>query len=117
MGIVSALGIALIAILLLESINYIEHYGLQRKVLEGRKFEQVNEMHSWNSDHVLGRIFLYELTRHPHHHKKARIKYQNLESNPKSPTLPFGYPASILLALIPPLWFRQMNPRIKALNP
>lgn len=116
-GLVSAIGIALISILLLESINYIEHYGLQRLKPESRDFEPVNEMHSWNSDHVLGRIFLYELTRHPHHHKRASVKYQNLESHSKSPTLPYGYPACILLALIPPIWFKQMNPKIKALNP
>lgn len=112
LGLVTALGIALIAILLLEAINYIEHYGLQRTPLDSHHFERVSNFHSWNSDHVLGRIFLYELTRHPHHHEKADVKYQHLESKLQSPQLPFGYPASILIALIPPLWFNLMNPRI-----
>lgn len=114
LGLVSALGIALIAILLLESINYIEHYGLHRRLSANQEFERITNFHSWNSDHALGRIFLYELTRHPHHHEKAEIKYQHLESKLESPQLPFGYPASILIALIPPLWFRLINPRIKA---
>lgn len=103
---------ALIAILLLETINYIEHYGLARNEINPDIYEKVNPSHSWNSDHVLGRIFLYELTRHPHHHEKASIKYQNLDSLPESPQLPFGYPASLLMSLVPGLWFRVMNKKL-----
>lgn len=109
---ISVLLAALIAILLLETINYIEHYGLMRKEIQTGHFEIVNPCHSWNSDHLLGRIFLYELTRHSHHHEKTTVKYQNLESMPQSPQLPFGYPASLLLSLIPPLWFNVMNRKL-----
>ncbi len=111
-GLLSVLCIAIVAILLLESINYIEHYGLKRIQLSDTMFERVNEKHSWNSDHILGRIFLFELTRHSHHHKQADVKYQNLDSLSQSPQLPFGYPASILMALIPAIWFKVMNPKI-----
>lgn len=111
-GLISVFLAAVIAILLLETINYIEHYGLMRKEIDPGHFEKVNQLHSWNSDHSLGRIFLYELTRHPHHHEKTSVKYQNLESLAESPQLPFGYPASLLMSLVPVLWFRVMNKKL-----
>lgn len=106
------LACALVGVLLLETINYIEHYGLVRKKLENGKYEQVENFHSWNSDHEIGRILLYELTRHADHHWKANKKYQILDHHTESPQLPYGYPTSILIALIPPLWFKLMNPLV-----
>ena len=107
-----ALSIGVIAFLFLESINYIEHYGLKRfKTLSGR-YERVQPHHSWNSNFNIGRIVLYELTRHSDHHYKASKKYQILNSYEESPTLPMGYPASLLLSFIPPLWFKIMNPLV-----
>lgn len=109
---VAAFFIALISVLLLESINYIEHYGLMRKKSADGKYERVELHHSWNSDHQMGRIMLYELTRHSDHHYKASKKYQTLKHYDASPQLPYGYPASILIALIPPLWYKVMNPKL-----
>lgn len=109
-----ALAIAMVGILLLESVNYIEHYGLRRRRLESGRYEPVQPIHSWNSDHEVGRIFLYELTRHSDHHYKANRKYQVLRHFEESPQLPLGYPASILAALVPPLWFGIMNRRVQA---
>jgi len=100
-------------ILLLESINYVEHYGLVRRMLQNGKYEKVETFHSWNSDHEAGRIILYELTRHSDHHFKANKKYQILNHYDESPQLPYGYPTSILIALCPPLWFKIMNPRVE----
>lgn len=108
-----AVGVAVVGFLLLESVNYIEHYGLLRKRLPSGRYEPVQPWHSWNSDHELGRIFLYELTRHSDHHYKATRKYQVLRHFDESPQLKLGYPGSILLALLPPLWFRFMNPRVR----
>lgn len=105
-----------IGILLLESVNYIEHYGLRRQLKSSGLYERVQPWHSWNSDFVLGRVVLYELTRHSDHHYLASKKYQTLNYNEEAPQLPAGYPAMILLALIPPLFFRVMHPRIKALE-
>ena len=107
-----AMLIALIGILLLETINYIEHYGLRRRILPSGRPEPVTPAHSWNSNHELGRIFLYELTRHSDHHYKATRRYQILRHLDESPQLPFGYPTSLLLALVPPLWFKLMNRRV-----
>jgi alkane 1-monooxygenase len=103
-------GAAFISVLLLETINYIEHYGLRRKHINGSVYEAVSVQHSWNSDHVIGRIFLYELTRHSDHHAKSTKKYQVLNHADKSPQLPYGYPASMILALIPPIWFSMIHP-------
>lgn len=108
--------IGLVAILLLESINYIEHYGILRIKLPSGRYEKVKPHHSWNSDHYLGRIILYELVRHSDHHHKANKKYQELDSIRDSPQLPLGYPTSILAALVPPLWYAVMNHRIQEIN-
>ena len=107
-----ALFAGMIGFLLLETINYIEHYGLRRKKLASGRYERVTEKHSWNSNHILGRIILYELTRHSDHHYKSTKEYQILEFHDESPQLPFGYPTSMVLSFIPPLWFSIMNKRI-----
>ena len=107
-----ALIVGVISFLFLETINYIEHYGLMRKKVNG-KYEKVQNTHSWNSDHIMGRIVLYELTRHSDHHFRASKKYQVLESLENSPTMPFGYPGSMLLATVPPLWFSVMHPKLQ----
>lgn len=102
----------IVGFLLLETINYIEHYGLKRKKMPSGRYERVSEKHSWNSNHVLGRIILYELTRHSDHHYKSTKEYQILECHEESPQLPFGYPTSMVLSFIPPLWYSIMNKRI-----
>ena len=109
-----ALICGIISFLFLECINYIEHYGLKRFMTASGRYERVEAHHSWNSNHNIGRIVLYELTRHSDHHYKASKKYQILDSYDKSPQLPFGYPASILLSLVPPLWFYFINPLVPA---
>ena len=107
-----ALTVGVISFLFLETINYIEHYGLRRFKNKSGRYERVREIHSWNSNHSIGRIVLYELTRHSDHHYKSSKKYQTLDCFDKSPQLPYGYPSSILLSLIPPLWFRTINPLV-----
>ncbi|MDA8886310.1 alkane 1-monooxygenase [Bacteroidia bacterium] len=103
----------LIGILLLESINYLEHYGLLRKKISEAAYERVQDKHSWNSDHILGRYLLFELTRHSHHHANSLVKYPDLLSREGSPQLPTGYPGMILLSLVPPLFFKVMDKKLK----
>ena len=107
-----AIAIGVVSFLFLESINYIEHYGLRRFKTPSGRYERVQPHHSWNSNFNIGRIVLYELTRHSDHHFKSSKKYQLLNSYEQSPSLPLGYPASILLSFIPPLWFKIMNPLV-----
>jgi alkane 1-monooxygenase len=101
---------ALLGVMLLESVNYIEHYGLTRKRVNDIRYEQVAPEHSWNSDHMLGRAVLFELSRHSDHHANPERSYQDLRSLESSKQLPFGYPAMIVLALFPAKWFQVMNP-------
>ncbi|MEL6971151.1 MAG: alkane 1-monooxygenase [Bacteroidota bacterium] len=105
-----------VGVLLLESINYVEHYGLRRKKLENGRYERVQPHHSWNANYHLGRIMLYELTRHSDHHFIASKKYQILDHHEEAPVLPVGYPASILMAMVPPLWFVVMNRRLEQVS-
>lgn len=101
-----------IGFLLLETINYIEHYGLLRIKTKTGRYERVREVHSWNANFPLGRILLYELTRHSDHHYKSTKPYYRLESKAEAPELPFGYPLAMLISFIPPLWFALMNQRL-----
>ncbi len=103
---------AIVGFTLLETVNYIEHYGLLRLKTNSGRYERVKEIHSWNSNHVIGRIVLYELTRHSDHHYKSSKKYQILDCHEESPQMPFGYPTSMVMSLFPPLWFKVMNKRI-----
>lgn len=107
---------SIIGFSLLEIVNYIEHYGLMRKKLPNGAYEKVKPHHSWNSGHELGRIFLFELTRHSDHHFNASRKYQILRHFENAPQMPTGYLAMIPLALVPPLWFKIMNPKVQKHN-
>ena len=104
---------SIIGFLLLETVNYIEHYGLERNLSDNDKYERVQPFHSWNSNHPIGRIMLFELSRHSDHHYNASRKYQILKNHDNSPEMPTGYPGMMILALFPPLWFYVMNNRIK----
>ncbi len=111
-GFMFALFSAITGFILLETVNYIEHYGLLRLKTESGRYERVKEIHSWNSNHIIGRIILYELTRHSDHHYKTSKKYQTLDCHEESPQMPYGYPTSMVLAIIPPIWFYVMNKRV-----
>jgi len=104
---------ALLGVLLLETVNYIEHYGLTRNETENHQFERVQPHHSWNSNHIIGRLMLFELSRHSDHHYLASRKYQVLRSFDNAPQMPTGYPGMILLSLAPPIWFKVMNNQMK----
>lgn len=101
---------------LLEVVNYVEHYGLERDKVTEFRYERVQPHHSWNSDHPLGRLILFELTRHSDHHHQSEKPYQTLDSIAHAPQLPTGYPGMMLLSLVPPLYFAVMNPRVDQLK-
>jgi alkane 1-monooxygenase len=107
-------GQSVIAFLLLEIVNYIEHYGLQRSV-QGNKREAFGMMHAWNADHVVTNSLLANLQRHSDHHMHAWKPYATLEPLP-GPQLPTGYAGCLWLAMVPPLWFKLMHARIAALQ-
>jgi alkane 1-monooxygenase len=107
-------GQAVMAFLLLETINYIEHYGIVRREIAPGKYERVNPLHSWNANHIFSNLILFQLQRHSDHHAYASRPYQVLRHFDESPQLPFGYPLMILMATVPPLWFAVMNKRLQA---
>ena len=107
---------AVSGIILLETVNYIEHYGLLRKQDENGRYEKVKRNHSWNSDHQIGQVLMFNLSRHSDHHYNGSKHYQLLKTLPESPQMPTGYPGMMLLALLPPFWFLVMNKKIKNLS-
>ncbi|MFC4068884.1 fatty acid desaturase [Actinoplanes subglobosus] len=108
---------AVVGFSLLEVVNYMEHYGMLRQrvgVPGRRRYERVDPSHSWNSNNIATNVLLYHLQRHSDHHANPTRRYQTLRDYPQSPVLPTGYAGMILLALVPPLWRRVMDPRVIA---
>ena len=99
---------------LLESVNYLEHYGLCRQKGADGRYERCQPHHSWNSNHVVTNLFLYHLQRHSDHHANPTRSYQSLRHFDESPQLPSGYASMILVAYVPWLWFRLMDPKVVA---
>lgn len=107
---------AFVAVLHLELVNYVEHYGLTRRHLGDGKYEHVQPHHSWNAPHRATNWILINLQRHSDHHYKPDRRFPVLQTYPEdeAPQLPFGYPIMITLATIPPLWRWYMNPKVRA---
>ena len=103
------------AVFLLETINYIEHYGLVRSDANGKR-EPFAVHHAWNADHWLTNSLIANLQRHSDHHMHAWKPYATLEALP-GPQLPTGYAGCIWLAAVPPLWFKVMHARLEKLKP
>ena len=114
LGLVFYLGVSWMSFTTLEIINYVEHYGLHRRLLDDGKYERTTPAHSWNSNYLLTNMGLFHLQRHSDHHAFPGRRYQVLRHYDESPQLPTGYAGMYVLALVPPLWFRVMNPRVKA---
>lgn len=105
-------GQSIVAFTLLEIVNYIEHYGLERDKLANGQYELVSARHSWNASHWLSNAILIHLQRHSDHHQHGARPYQLLKHLEESPQLPSGYLGMIILALMPPLWYVVMNKRV-----
>lgn len=99
---------------LLEVVNYIEHYGLLRKQDESGRYERCKPEHSWNSNHVVTNVFLYQLQRHSDHHANPARRFQALRHFDNTPQLPSGYAGMIMVAYLPPLWRALMDKRVAA---
>jgi alkane 1-monooxygenase len=104
---------AVVAFALLETINYIEHYGLERREVSPGRYERVAAAHSWNSSHRVSNWLLINLARHSDHHLAASKRYQVLDHLDEAPQLPAGYGAMFIAAWLPPLWRRLMDPRVE----
>jgi len=107
---------SLTAVVGLEVINYVEHYGLERQQIQRDRYERPTPAHSWNASQRVTNALLFQLGRHSDHHANATRPYPQLQHHSEAPQLPAGYPTMYLLALVPPLWRRVMNPRVTALR-
>ncbi len=114
-GLLMFLNQAFVAIWQLELTNYIEHYGLTRKHLGGGKYEHVQPRHSWNAAHKASNWLLINLQRHSDHHYKPDRRFPLLQTytEAEAPQLPFGYPVMTAVAMLPPVWKRVMNRRVR----
>jgi len=109
-------GQAFVAIWQLELVNYVEHYGLTRRHLGDGRYEHALPRHSWNAAHTATNWLLINLQRHSDHHYKPDRRFPLLQNyaEDEAPQLPYGYPVMALSAMVPPLWRRNMNPRVRA---
>jgi len=123
-GLLAAFGLKILPFLLIQaayawwqltSANYVEHYGLLRTKRPDGRYERCLPRHSWNANHLASNILTFHLERHSDHHAYASRRYQSLRHYDNVPQLPQGYFGMFVLAYIPPLWFRVMNPRVLAL--
>ena len=108
---------AVVGFSLLEVVNYMEHYGMLRQkvgVGERQRYERVDPSHSWNSNNIATNVLLYHLQRHSDHHANPTRRYQSLRDFEESPVLPTGYAGMIVLAIVPAIWRRVMDPRVLA---
>ena len=105
---------AVVGIWLLESVNYLEHYGMLRQRTESGRYERVNPSHSWNSNNIGTNVLLYHLQRHSDHHANPTRRYQALRDFKESPVLPTGYAGMIVLTWVPAIWRKVMDPRVLA---
>jgi len=103
-GILYFLICAILAKSFLETINYVEHYGLVRK-----KGERMQMRHSWNSNHLLSSVFLCNVTRHSDHHRRASLKFWELHPCPENaPMTPYGYLAMLYIVLLAPFLYQRI---------
>lgn len=97
-----------------ETINYIEHYGLERNKDENGVYESVNIMHSWNSSRRYSNYILFKLQRHSDHHANAYKPYQILNTFSDSPTLTGGYSLAVITSLVPSIFKMIYDPMVVA---
>ncbi len=103
---------SIVAVLLLESINYIEHYGLERRETAPGVYERYGASHAWDSPFRFSNWMLFNLPKHASHHLHPGRRHEALDYEPGAPRLPVGYPLAVIMAAIPPLWFRVVDPRL-----
>lgn len=103
---------AVVGIWLLESVNYLEHYGMKRRKLDSGRYERVQPSHSWNSNNIGTNVLLYHLQRHSDHHANPTRRYQALRDFKEAPVLPTGYAGMIVLSWVPQIWRSVMDKKV-----
>jgi len=96
----------------LTSQNYIAHYGLLRDRRPDGKFLPCEPHHSWNCNLLVTNLTSFNLARHSDHHANPSRHYQYLRQFQEVPALPYGYMLMFLIAYIPPLFRKIMDPLV-----
>ncbi|HZQ59803.1 MAG TPA: alkane 1-monooxygenase [Casimicrobiaceae bacterium] len=104
---------SIVAVSLSLSIDYTQHYGVVRREIAPGRLERVQAHHAWSSDHASNRS-MFNVGFHANHHLLPALPYLHLHSVEGALDTPYGYPGLLLLAMVPRLWFRTMNPRLDA---
>ena len=108
---------SLVAVLLVETTNYIEHYGLERRETAPGVYERYGAEHAWDCRYRFSNWLLFNLPKHAHHHLHPGLRHDELVYEAGAPRLPVGYPLALLIALVPPLWFRVVDPHLPPAQP
>lgn len=114
-ALIFVVAVAAVSIALLETFNYVAHYGLSRRLGADGRLERLGPQHSWNSGRRMNNAALFNMGRHSDHHRVMTRSYEGLEPLRGASELPSGYAAALITALVPPLWRRVMDPRAKAI--
>lgn len=113
-GVLIHLLIALYAQLQLLLSDYVQHYGLRRRFDATGKLEPMGPHHSWNAPQWYSSAMLLNAPKHSDHHLHPTRPFPTLKVLPKTmPVLPHALPVMGALALIPPIWRRKMDHRVK----
>ena len=111
-GIIFFMGQGLVALILHHLVNYIQHYGLKRRKLSDGCYEKFSTAHAWNCNFLISNLAFLHFPHHTDHHLHPRRHYQNLRHCDESPQMPMGFVGMVFMAMIPPLWFKVINPHV-----
>lgn len=112
-GVLVHIGLASYAQIQLLLSDYVQHYGLRRQILPNGRLEPVGPQHSWNAPHGFSSALMLNAPRHSDHHSHPGRAYPGLRLDRNAmPMLPHSLPVMAVIALIPPLWKRIMDPRV-----
>jgi len=106
-GVLLFLGQAVFAKFILEIVNYMEHYGLVRST-----DQPIRPEHSWNTNKRMSTMILFSLTRHSAHHENPKVRFWKLDPYENAPQMPYGYLTTLIICLIPPLWYHIIGPSL-----
>jgi alkane 1-monooxygenase len=110
------LSISFVAIFSVEVTEYIQHYGLLRKEISENRYEKMTAKFAWHSYSTLTNYVMMNLQRHGDHHENPNLAYQELKYKSGVPIMPYSQSLMYLLAMVPPLWFKIMNPLVEELR-
>lgn len=94
--------------------DYLQHYGLRRRIDETGKPEPMGPQHSWNAPQSYSSALMMNAPRHSDHHMNPARDFTRLRLTEEMPTLPRSVPVMGAIALVPPLWRHIMDARAGA---